>query len=251
MTPTDWIDAQNQPHLDALIAAHGERLRVRIRGEWRGDVDIAGKEMWSLDASGATIGGDIRAAGADIASGLCANYAKIRGSIYIGRSTIGCDISAAGATIGGSIIAIDAKIGGQIDAAGAYIRWGLYASAATIGGSIEAVGAKIGGTLITEPTPEQIELLDRIRARIMADPASLDMAWWHGDGWSPYVRPGDACGTAHCLAGWVQVLATDGAIRRMSAKSAMAAALPCAYHLIFAPDDLVMRYLSERQYARN
>ena len=52
---------------------------------------------------------------------------------------------------------------------------------------------------IQQPTLEQqIELLDKIREKILENPDHFNMHSWHS-----------SCGTSHCIAGWAQVLTTQ------------------------------------------
>lgn len=76
----------------------------------------------------------------------------------------------------------------------------------------------------------QFQLLEKIRAKVTAEPKLLDVHGWH-------------CGTAHCLAGWAQVLAGD--IRKHPADEGIRL-IPCASHLFYAWDFTVRLWLKNR-----
>ncbi len=47
------------------------------------------------------------------------------------------------------------------------------------------------------------KLLRQVQEKILAEPELFQMAHWH-------VRVDDSCGTAHCIAGWAEVLGAPG-----------------------------------------
>jgi hypothetical protein len=69
-------------------------------------------------------------------------------------------------------------------------------------------------------TPEEsIANLDKVREIIVDNAERLEMGLWHADtGWVKRTCAEEAvCGTQHCLAGWLQVCATDDNVRKMDA----------------------------------
>jgi len=209
-----------------------------------------------LYASGAKISGDLYASGANISGGLDASYAKISGSLYASgakissnfyasNAKIGGSLRTFGANISGSLNAYNANISGSLDASNANISGSLDASNADISGDLYASNAKIGGVTVTEPTAEQIELLDRLRSELLP---LLKMNAWHNSSWSPD-SPVGLCGTTHCLAGGAQAMSSDPEIRRMEPHEAGLKLLPCCAHLFFASQKTVEKYLRDREYA--
>ena len=100
-------------------------------------------------------------------------------------------------------------------------------------------------------TPEEIERLDAIRAIVLANPGRLHMAIWHSARWRPEHTPEEemTCGSAHCIAGWLQALSPDPAIRKMDAEEAGRLLAPTAASLFFADDDTVLQWFKDRGYA--
>jgi hypothetical protein len=109
------------------------------------------------------------------------------------------------------------------------------------------------GFVSGEPTstPEQsIENLDKVRAIILDSAERLDMAHWHGNSdWKEKTCAEEAvCGTTHCLAGWLQVCATDPEIRAVETHPAGAMQAPIAAKMFFRGSDEVLAWLMNRTY---
>jgi hypothetical protein len=75
---------------------------------------------------------------------------------------------------------------------------------------------------------------------------------WHGnDSWVEKTCAEEAvCGTQHCLAGWLQVCATDPAIRAMGPQIGGAMQAPIAAKLFFRGSDEVLSWLKNREYVK-
>ena len=116
-------------------------------------------------------------------------------------------------------------------------------------------GAYLRGAYLTdaewEATPEEIERLDAVREIVLAKPERLRMDTWHSDEWTPDHTPEEerTCGSAHCIAGWLQALSPDPAIRVMEAEAAGRKLAPVAAGLFYADDDTVLGWFKERMYA--
>jgi uncharacterized protein YjbI with pentapeptide repeats len=86
---------------------------------------------------------------------------------------------------------------------GAYLR-GAYLTGAYLTG---AVG-------LASPEEEAANIAAAVEA-IAAEPQHWDQAVWHGGGFDPAAAVAvGSCGTAHCLAGWLQTLLPIGDERR-------------------------------------
>ena len=76
------------------------------------------------------------------------------------------------------------------------------------------------------------------------------MDHWHGaDGWQTRTCAEEAfCGTSHCLAGWLQVCATDPELKKVSAALAGAIQAPIAAKMFYKDDDKTLAWLEAREY---
>ena len=101
-------------------------------------------------------------------------------------------------------------------------------------------------------TPEQaVANLDRVREIILDDEKRLEMDYWHEDGsWEGRSCAEEAvCGTSHCLAGWLQVCATDPKIRALSPNVAGMICAPVATKMFYAGNAETLAWLKGRKYA--
>ena len=109
------------------------------------------------------------------------------------------------------------------DLRGAYLR-GAYLRGADLSGAdlsgadlsgADLSGADLGGAVgITSPEEEAANIAAAVEA-IAAEPQHWDQAIWHGNGFDPAAAAAvGGCGTAHCLAGWMQVQLPLGDERR-------------------------------------
>jgi cytoskeletal protein CcmA (bactofilin family) len=154
----EWLEARNQDELDALLAKHGQALRVRVVGTWKGDlsisrralhsIDLAGVHVrGSVDAAGARLEGELHACEAQIDGNLDISVAQIAGDVRADEARIEGDVDATGAHIGGDVslrdadmdhlILDDAHIEGDVDATCAHLDRAMLYRDAQIGGDIE------------------------------------------------------------------------------------------------------------------
>lgn len=113
---------------------------------------------------------------------------------------------------------------------------------------------------------QQIATLDKVREIVLAQPERLRMRTWHsmffGTGMTDYNgvyawrdRTCDeeihACGTAHCVAGWAQVCASDQRLRgEFEPESAGVLLAPIAYPMFFTDESRALKYLTDREYVQ-
>jgi hypothetical protein len=144
---TEWLEARNQAELDKLIKRHGRELRVRVVGTWDGDMRLEGRELHSLDLSGAHVRGAVCAREARISWNLDIRGAQIGEDLHAYKAHIGGSLFADEAQIAGFLVVDEARIGGAMNLVGARIGRSVSADHASIGGSVDANGARIGGAL--------------------------------------------------------------------------------------------------------
>ena len=103
----------------------------------------------------------------------------------------------------------------------------------------------------TATDEQSIENLDKVRAIILDDNGRLEMGHWHG-GYGEWMNKTCAeeavCGTTHCLAGWLQVCATDPKVRAMETQLAGIVQAPVAAKMFFRKSDEVLTWLTDRKY---
>ena len=103
----------------------------------------------------------------------------------------------------------------------------------------------------TSTDEQSIKNLDKVRAIILDDNVRLEMGHWHGDNgeWRAKTCAEEAvCGTTHCLAGWLQVCATDPDVRAMDTQLAGIVQAPVAAKMFFRKSDEVLAWLTDRKY---
>ena len=109
-----------------------------------------------------------------------------------------------------------------------------------------------GAKNLPKPSPEEIMRLDEIREIVLARPERLDMSDWHSGNWEPEHTPQEehACGSAHCIAGWLQALCDDPKIREMDAQEAgwKLAPAAAASGIFFVSDELAREWFDKRKY---
>ena len=144
--------------------------------------------------------------------------------------------------------------GGAFDLSGADLR-GADLSGADLRGAYLS-GAYLSGAdgkPIKRATPEEaVANLDKVREIILDNEERLDMGTWHGSaGWVKRTCAEEAvCGTSHCLAGWLQVCATDPKVRNdMDAQLAGIVQAPVAAKMFFRKAPEVLAWLKDRKYA--
>jgi hypothetical protein len=91
-----------------------------------------------------------------------------------------------------------------------------------------------------------------VRAIILDDAARLEMGHWHGNGdWVGKTCAEEVvCGTTHCLAGWLQVCATDPEVRAADTQLAGTLQAPIAGKMFFREPDEVLLWLTNRDYVK-
>jgi hypothetical protein len=133
------------------------------------------------------------------------------------------------------------------DLSDAHLRYADLSDANLIGADLSY--ADLDGTNCA--TDEQtIENLDKVRAIILDDITRLQMGHWHQtNAWVGRSCAEEAiCGTTHCLAGWLQVCATDPTVRAVDTQLAGLIQAPVASKMFFRSADEVLAWLTERRY---
>ena len=136
----------------------------------------------------------------------------------------------------------DAYLAGA-DLAGAYLA------------GADLAGADLAGAKYKGPKPvgreAAIANLDKVREIILDNQELLYMGVWHADnGWKERTCAEEAvCGTTHCLAGWLQVCATDPEVRKLEPQFAGFVQAPVAAKMFFRGNSETLEWLRERKYA--
>jgi hypothetical protein len=168
------------------------------------------------------------------------------GAYLRGANLVGADLG--GANLGGANLEGAYLRGANLvgaDLGGANLE-GAYLRGANLG------GAFCGGEPIRRATPEEsIANLDKVREIVMENEERLHMGHWHnGEDWRKRTCAEEAvCGTTHCLAGWLQVCATDPKVREMDPQLAGIVQAPVAAKMFFRDGQTALEWLRERKYA--
>ena len=103
-----------------------------------------------------------------------------------------------------------------------------------------------------DASPEEIARLDVVREVVLKNPKRLHMADWHSNNWTPEHTPEEehACGSVHCIAGWLQALSPDLAIRQMEPYEAGKKLAPASSHMFSVSDERAFLWLQNREYAK-
>jgi hypothetical protein len=191
--------------------------------------------------------GQVFASHAEIRGGLLMRRTIVEGnvSLLVAKIRLSVDMTEA---ISGALGVDQAEIGLQLDLTRADIGE-LHATNARIVHGIDSKGAKIAGVNADRATPEQIERLDLVRARVLENQNCLNMKVWHGDGWKPEAAPGNDCGTTHCIAGWLQVYEEDPDLRGLFASEYVERKFPCIRHIVHTSNSVALKWLEDRRYA--
>ena len=101
-------------------------------------------------------------------------------------------------------------------------------------------------------TPEEIARLDQVREIVLAKPHRLKMDTWHSGEWDATHTPEEehSCGSAHCIAGWLQALSPDPEIRNMEPVIAGRKLAPASTFMFYTTDDTALAWLEAREYAK-
>ena len=105
---------------------------------------------------------------------------------------------------------------------------------------------------VKHATPEEsVANLDKVREIVLDNEEKLDMGLWHdGNAWRDRTCAEEAiCGTSHCLAGWLQVCATDPKVRNMDPQLAGIIQAPVAAKMFFRSGSETLEWLKDRKYA--
>lgn len=99
---------------------------------------------------------------------------------------------------------------------------------------------------------QSIANLDRVREIVLADPDRLNMSIWHRrSGWiNKSCEQEAACGTSHCIAGWLQVCSDDPEIRSLDPNLAGIICAPQAASAFYVEDAEALEWFKNRSYAK-
>ena len=94
--------------------------------------------------------------------------------------------------------------------------------------------------------------LDEVREIVLKQPQRLRMKSWHSGNWTPAHTPEEehACGSAHCIAGWLQALSPDAEIRKMNPQVAGEQLAPASSYMFYVSDARALAWLTDRGYAK-
>jgi hypothetical protein len=154
-----------------------------------------------------------------------------------------------GANLAGAYLA-------RADLAGADLAGANLAGADLAGADLS--GADLAGANLARvknflrPSPEEIMRLDEVREIVLKKPKRLAMDSWHSGNWTPEHTPEEeyVCGSAHCIAGWLQALCPDAKVRQMDPRMAGVKLAPASAYMFTASNAAALRWLENREYAR-
>jgi hypothetical protein len=244
----------------------GEIVKIEIKSRWTGSILFVA-EIGSMklaveaavregaDLTGAYLKGAVLT-GADL-TGADLTGADLTGAYLTGADLTGADLTGAvlkgadlkGADLKGAVLT-GADLTGA-DLTGAVLK-GAVLKGADLKGAVGLKDAIVDGEPLKHATPdESIANLDKVREIIIDNAARLDMGVWHGEnGWQKRTCAEEAvCGTAHCLAGWLQVCATDDRVRTMDPHIAGIVQAPVAAKMFFRSGSEVLNWIKDRKYA--
>lgn len=175
------------------------------------------------------------------------------------EAAVKADANLAGANLAGAYLAGADLDGANLDGAnldGADLA-GAYLDGADLADA-NLAGANLAGAYLARakslpvPSAEEIARLDQVREIVLAKPERLKMNSWHSGNWTPDHTPEEehSCGSAHCIAGWLQALSPDKKIREMSAESAGYTLAPASSFMFYQTDDVALEWLKNRDYAK-
>ena len=176
---------------------------------------------------------------------LSAQVADESYSIQLGfavKAAIRADANLAGADLAGADLA-RANLAGA-DLAGANLA---RAKAA------ELSEAQRAACNMNPASGEEIARLDAVREVVLKNPRRLRMDTWHSDEWDATHTPEEehTCGSAHCIAGWLQALCPDPAIRELDPRAAGFKLAPVSSFMFFKSDAVALDWLEHRRYAES
>ncbi len=157
--------------------------------------------------------------------------------------------------------ALQIAVKARANLAGAYLAGADLARAnladANLAGAYLARANLAGANLadaknLPKPSPEEIMRLDEVREIVLKKPERLKMSGWHFGEWTPEHTPEEEhkCGSAHCIAGWLQALSPDAKVRQMEPEAAGKMLAPASAYMFTASDPVAMQWLKDSGYAR-
>ncbi|WWQ13004.1 hypothetical protein PQ43W_58 [Ralstonia phage PQ43W] len=196
---------------DVLFECDAESLKSAVEQAVKGGADLSGADLSGADLRGADLSGaDLSGAdlsGADL-RGADLSGAYLRGADLSGAYLRGADLSGAdlrGADLSGAYLSGAYLSGAYLRGAylsGAYLS-GAYLSGAYLRGAYlrgaDLRGAYLRGAYLSGAYLSDAPVIENIHQKVFAaasQAGALDMGVWH-----------NACGTTHCRAGHVVVLA--------------------------------------------
>ena len=102
-------------------------------------------------------------------------------------------------------------------------------------------------------SPEEIARLDQVREIVLKKPERLYMNDWHSGNWTPDHTPEEEheCGSAHCIAGWLQALCPDEKLRKHASAEYVGRQLaPASAHMFYTSNTVALQWLKDRAYAK-
>jgi hypothetical protein len=177
--------------------------------------------------------------GADLA-GATLTYANLAVANLMGAYLRGADL--ARANLAGADLAYASLVGANL--AGANLMGANLARA-------YLYGANLADAKFTKASPEEIARLDQVREIVLKKPERLRMDSWHSENWNPGHTPQEEheCGSAHCIAGWLQALSEDESIRKMNPGAVGEALCPTFSFMFYTSDAIAFQWLKDRAYA--
>ena len=151
--------------------------------------------------------------------------------------------------------ALEIAVKARANLAGAYLADANLAGANLAGAYLAGAnlaGANLAGAKTEAASPEEIARLDQVREIVLKKPERLYMNDWHRGGWTPEHTPEEEheCGSAHCIAGWLQALCPDKKMREIEAAEAGALLAPTQKHMFYTSNAVALQWLKDRGYAR-
>ncbi len=185
----------------------------------------------------------------DISSGLSGDISGLRGDI----SGLRGDISGLRGDISSGLRGDISGLRGDISGLSGDISSGLSGDISENEQLFKDITeGKYPGLSLYIPSAEEVARLDAVREIVMKQPKRLKMDGWHFGEWTPEHTPEEehACGSAHCIAGWIQALCPDQSKRQDDTRKVASELCPIASGMFFVDDATAYKWLEARQYAK-
>jgi hypothetical protein len=230
-------------------------LKLCVKAAVRGRADLAGADLAYANLSDANLA-DANLAGADLA------YANLVGADLAYADLSDANLAyanLAGADLTGAYLAYANLAGADLsdaNLAGADLAYANLSDAnlayANLAGADLAGANLTRATGLIRPTSEEIARLDAVREIVLARPERLQMSDWHSREWDPSHTPEEehSCGSAHCIAGWLQALSPDPEVRNKDPESAGELLAPASSWIFYRSDAYALQWLRDRAYAK-